>query len=119
MGGDLSAGVKLLWSSGRSVRLLLGTIVAIQVLVPLVALGDPPARFGFQMYSGIGGAMIIAVDGDGDSIELDHEKIVAGGLRPDLPWVERLPEAVCERVPAAAEVTVIQGSEARTVLCKD
>lgn len=113
-----SAGVSMLWNVGGPVRLVIAAIVALQVLVPLIQLGAPPARFGFQMYSGLGGAQIGALDAKGDAVNIDHKKIVAGGLRPDLLWVQRLPEAVCERVPAAAQVVVTQGSEKRTLSCE-
>lgn len=116
-GGDLRAGLNMLWSFGGSLRVVVFSIVAVQLLVPLIALAHPPARFGFQMYSGVGGVAVSVLDGQGDPIEFDHETVVAGEFRPDLFWVERLPEAVCERVPAAAQVTVSQGRETRTVSC--
>lgn len=92
--------------------------VVVQVAVPGIVLvaSEPPSRFGFQMYSGMGSATVEARTSDGRLVELPDD-LLAGMMRPDVPWLSRLPEHVCERVPQAARVTVEQNGERREVTC--
>lgn len=104
-------------SSGIRGRLVMVAIV-LQLVVPAIAFArEPPSRFGFQMYSGVGGAEVEARDAAGRSIEIDLSYLLAGSMRPELDWTVRLPEYVCVNVPAAATVTVRQSSRRRTLTC--
>ncbi|WP_110242019.1 hypothetical protein [Nocardioides gilvus] len=107
-------------SSSAKVRRLpwwVAALVAVQVGVPayLLLVGEQPRRLGFQMYSGVGSANIDAVDGEGESIELPEE--ITQHMRVDVPWLEHLPEQICEVEPRSVSVTVVHGSAERTVTC--
>jgi hypothetical protein len=93
-------------------------VIALQIAVPTVALMlPPPQRFGFQMYSGLGGVAVSVTDDDGVERDLDSPEQFVGKLRPELDWLPTLPEAVCEAVPEAAVVRVEQSGRERTVEC--
>lgn len=93
-------------------------VIAAQVAVPLVASFDvPPTPFGFQMYSALGYVKVDAVDLHGDPVDIDVDGVTADILRPSLDWTEALPEHVCDRLPAAGQVTVEQREWSRTVQC--
>jgi hypothetical protein len=93
-------------------------VVAVQTIVPAVALtGDLPARFGFQMYSGVGGVKVHAVDARGEEISVDLGAEVAEPLRPELDWLAALPERACAAAPSAVRVTVEQSGRHRSVAC--
>lgn len=93
-------------------------VVCLQFAVPMIAfMGDPPARFGFQMYSGLGHVNVRAVDGRGEEINIDLSTEVAGLVRPDLDWLGVLPERVCMAAPSAVTVTVEQSGRQRSVKC--
>ena len=80
-------------------------VIAVQIAVPLIALMlPPPQKFGFQMYSGLGGVTVSVVDDQGDVHELDHFQKIVGKVRPDIDWLPTLPEAVCVAVTDAVEV---------------
>jgi hypothetical protein len=86
--------------------------------VPAVALSNGvPSRFGFQMYSGKGGATVEAVNAHGEVVPVDLGHIVPGVLRPELDWTGVLPEAVCAATPSADRVTVSQPEHQRSVPC--
>lgn len=103
---------------GRPGRWLVAAVIAAQIAVPAVALAtDVPSRFGFQMYSGQGGAVVKAVDARGRAVPVDLDSIVPGLLRPEFDWTGALPEAVCAAVPAASRVTVRQADHERSVRC--
>lgn len=92
-------------------------LVAVQVGVPayMLLVGEQPRRLGFQMYSGLGTASVTALDAQGKAIELPEE--ITDHLRVDLPWVEHLPEQICEVEPRSVSVTVVHRSAERTVTC--
>lgn len=93
-------------------------VIALQIAVPTVALMlPPPQRFGFQMYSGLGGVAVTVVDGEGDEHAFDTPEELVGKLRPELDWLPTLPETVCEAAPEAASVRVEQSGRERTVEC--
>lgn len=93
-------------------------VVCLQFAVPMIAfMGDSPARFGFQMYSGLGGVNVRAIDGRGEEINVDLSTEVAGLVRPDLDWLGVLPERVCMAAPSAVTVTVEQSGRQRSVKC--
>jgi len=65
------------WSARDRIRAVLGVaFVVIQVCICVVQLTRPrPARFGWQMYSGMGGAVqyhVVDADGRDHDIELQH-----------------------------------------------
>ena len=96
----------------------IGAVIALQVAVPLVAfLDEPPTRFGFQMYSGLGSTEVDITARDGRPVPFDHQAALAGLLRPEFDWTQRLPEYVCANVPEAHKVAVRQTSQRRTVIC--
>lgn len=93
-------------------------VIVIQVTVPLVALLlPPPQRFGFQMYSGTGlvTATILHANGE-ESVLTDFDEFV-GKFRGDQDWRYVLPEAICQQVPDAVNVTVEQPAGERSVEC--
>lgn len=93
-------------------------IVAVQIVIPVIALtGELPARFGFQMYSGLGGVRVQAVDGRGEEIGVDLGTEVAQPLRPELDWLAVLPERACKAAPSAVQVTVEQSGRQRSASC--
>ena len=93
-------------------------VIALQVAVPAVALMlPPPQRFGFQMYSGLGGVAVFVVDDEGIERDFAAPEQLVGKLRPELDWLLTLPEAVCEAAPEAASVRVEQSGRERTVEC--
>jgi hypothetical protein len=94
-------------------------VIALQIAVPLVALvgSDPPTRFGFQMYSGLGGVDVQIKDHDGELVPFDLHATLADLVRPELDWTSRLPAYLCTKVPEAATVTVRQGDQESTATC--
>ena len=75
-------------------------VIALQVAVPMAALlRPPPQKFGFQMYSGLGGVTVSVVDGDGDAEKLNDVEQIVGKLRPEIDWLQLLPESVCTAIP--------------------
>lgn len=93
-------------------------VIALQVAVPAIALMlPPPQRFGFQMYSGLGGITVSIVDDEGVETDFDGAEQLVGKLRPELDWLPTLPEAVCAAAPEAATVRVEQSDRERTVEC--
>ncbi len=88
-----------------------------QIVVPTIALlSPPPAKFGFQMYSGIGGVSAQVVHDDGRTEHLDPRPFVAK-YRPDIDWLPALPEAMCSGIPTAVEVLVEQDGRIRSLTC--
>ncbi|RXZ72673.1 hypothetical protein [Agromyces albus] len=93
-------------------------VIAIQVAVPTVALLlPPPQRFGFQMYSGLGGVGVTVIDSEGVESSFEDALQLVGELRPEIDWVATLPETVCDAVPDAVRVRVEQSDRERTVEC--
>lgn len=96
----------------------LAVVIGVQIVVPALALvDDPPARFGFQMYSALGGTSLEAFNASGKLIDVNLDSLVAGSLRPELDWTEVLPERVCGSIPEAVRVTVEQNGVRRDVQC--
>lgn len=93
-------------------------VVLAQFAVPaIVLLLPPPQKFGFQMYSGLGGVAVTVIDADGDRIEpVDIDQLV-GQLRPDIDWLPVLPERLCQKVPGADRVIVEQSARERSIAC--
>lgn len=92
--------------------------IGLQVAVPTVAfLDEHPTRFGFQMFSAQGRIEVEIHDDEGHELDFDPEGMIAGRLRPDLPWASELPQYLCAHVDSAAEVTVTDSSNSRTVTC--
>ena len=109
--------------SKRGNRLGLGgyavaVVIVLQVATPAIALmGTKPARFGFQMYSGLGAVKVTAVNDRAENIPVNPEAEIAGLLRPDVDWTGVLPERICDSYPSAARVTVEQPGRQRTIEC--
>ncbi|WP_139318597.1 hypothetical protein [Kocuria sp. CNJ-770] len=107
----------ILFSSGPC-GYVVGAVIALQVTVPAIALfHEPPARFGFQMYSAQGGAEVTALDQRGVALDIDLGSMVAGSLRPELNWMQALPDRICQQTPEAMQVIVEQDERKSTVLC--
>ena len=94
-------------------------VIALQVAVPFVALvsGPAPTRFGFQMYSGMGGTTVKVFDRDGRALPADWHDYIASLPRPDLDWKTRLPAHLCVHVPDAASVVVRRSGRESLVRC--
>lgn len=92
-------------------------LITAQVGVPtyMLVVGEPPRRLGFQMYSALGTASVTALDAQGEPIQLPDE--ITDHLRVDLPWLEHLPEQICEIEPKSVTVTVVHRTVERTVTC--
>jgi hypothetical protein len=87
----------------------LGAVILLQITVPTVALfGELPARFGFQMYSGYGDGRIEVRDASGAAVAFDAAGVLPHPLRPELDWTQYVPEHLCQTVPGAATIVVLQ-----------
>ena len=100
-------------------RAILLAVVVAQFAVPMIALigSTPPTRFGFQMYSGQGWTKVRIFDDSGDPIPFDQRAHVAGDLRPEIDWTQRLPEHLCGSVARAARVVVERPEGRRELRC--
>jgi hypothetical protein len=94
-------------------------VIVLQFAVPLVAfVGGPlPTRFGFQMYSGLGGTSVEVLDSDGRALPADWHDYVASLPRPDLDWSTRLPAHLCAQLPDAASVVLRRSGRESVVAC--
>ena len=116
--GTTDAPPATLRRGGGIADLAIVLVIALQVAVPAIALMlPPPQRFGFQMYSGLGGIVVTIVDDEGVERAFDDAEALVGKLRPELDWLPTLPEAVCEAAPEATAVRVEQSDRERTVEC--
>jgi hypothetical protein len=98
--------------------LAVALVILVQITVPTVALLlPPPQRFGFQMYSGLGGIGVTVIDGEGAESAFEDAPQLVGDLRPEIDWLPTLPEAVCDAVPDAVQVRVETSDRERTVEC--
>jgi hypothetical protein len=101
---------------------LVAAVVALQYVVPFVALtaSAPPTRFGFQMYSGLGSVSAQQIDGDGRTSDLDLASMTVK-FRPELDWSD-LQERLCAMSPDAKLIKVttydIADPRVRSVTCK-
>ncbi len=93
---------------------IFAAVVAAQVTVPSIAfLLEPPTRFGFQMYSGVGSVPAVSfVTGEGQVTALETPKLIAS-QRAEIDWVHHLPAYVCDRYPRARTV-VLTNTETKT-----
>ncbi|MEF3402631.1 hypothetical protein [Agromyces sp. CCNWLW203] len=107
-------------------RHLLGTIgtaaicavIGLQIAVPLVALFQPPPqKFGFQMYSALGGITAVTVDAGGLEHPVDDFERIVAKNRPEIDWLPSLPEALCEADASAVSVRVEQSGQVRSIEC--
>lgn len=101
---------------------IVAAVIVAQFSVPLVVLTvqQPPARWGWQMYSGLGAVEIVVRDVDGEVLDEQWApKVLPRAMRPELDWSRHLPERICAVVTGAETVTVSQdGREAVTVPCE-
>jgi hypothetical protein len=105
------------WRSCDGAGRAVVAVVALQFLVPLVALAmEPPTRFGFQMYSGYGSVDLSVTDRAGvrRQVGMDH---VAAAYRGEIDWLGRVPAYLCRVEPDAVSATVLQDGRTRTVPC--
>lgn len=93
-------------------------VVALQFLVPLVALTmERPVRFGFQMFSGFGAVRLLVTDQAGVRREVAMEDVTVS-YRAEIDWLQRMPEYLCHIEPDAVSATVEQHGRTRTVSCE-
>jgi hypothetical protein len=86
-------------------------VIAAQLAVPFMALRQPsPTRFGFQMYSGLGGTVARVTTGSGEQAELDVSDYTTFP-RGEIDWLRYLPPHLCRVYPDAAAVEVSQGAD--------
>ena len=107
------------WRDWRS-RVLVA-VIAVQVAVPLVALvgSEPPTRFGFQMYSGLGWPTVEIRDRDGELLSYNWRRAIASLGRPDLDWGSSdLAARLCTTVPGAATVLVRRNDHESVLACE-
>ncbi len=99
-------------------QLLVPVVVAVQILVPTVALFlDPPTRLGFQMYSGLGEIPGIEIKLSNRVVEsVPHEEVLAWP-RAELDWSRYLPRHLCDSRPGTAEVSLVYRETTRTFTC--
>ncbi|WP_153392537.1 hypothetical protein [Ornithinicoccus halotolerans] len=94
----------------------LAGVIALQIAVPAVALTlEPPTRFGWQMYSGYDGELVV-LGADGEALEYDVSALFAKHPRPELDWESRVVEELCRHVEGASSVAVTQGRQDRKVV---
>ncbi|MBA3233141.1 MAG: hypothetical protein H0T17_04205 [Propionibacteriales bacterium] len=110
----LSRGLEWLLSGGGP-GVVVALVVVAQFLVPAIAIRDPPTRFGFQMYSGLGNVTVTVVDPTGGTREIEPSRY-AIDQRAELDWTRRLPEFVCAHLDVVS-VTVAQGDNRRSLTC--
>ena len=95
---------------------LIVAVIAVQALVPALALLNAPHQYGFQMYSGLEWVEVRVTDAAGEEMEVDPVDHVAR-FRGDVIWTQELPESLCQRVTAASAVTVTRHSGSRSISC--
>lgn len=88
---------------------VVGLALAAMVLVPATVLDEPrPARFGWQMYSGLYVAPDIEVeltDGEVERVELED---IAAAVRPWPDYTGAATEFLCQQKPHAESVRFIR-----------
>jgi hypothetical protein len=91
----------------------------VQFAVPTVALvQDPPTRFGFQMYSGYSGSIVV-LDDDGEVLEIDLLEHFTKMPRTELDWHNHVPGWLCTRVERADAIMITQGrNPSKVIPCK-
>lgn len=82
-------------------------VIAAQILVPAaMMLGEPPSRFGWQMYSGLGEIpRITLIDEAGSSNRMPFDD-VASNPRPEIDWGSYIPPHVCQDFDNARAVEI-------------
>lgn len=115
--GQASRGKKS--STRPAVRPLVVGIVVLQLAVPGMTLfQEPPARLGWQMYSGIGELPKINVKTvDGAFREVPFGDIGAT-RRGELSWSKYLPAHICEEFSDAASVDLIYTDAKQSFECE-
>lgn len=100
--------------SRPSVRsLLFWLILGAQLLVPVLQFDETrPARFGWQMFSGVGPPIEFTVelaDGTVETVDIyDH----LARPRPEMDFASSLPPGLCDRIDAAEAIQVEVGGPA-------
>ncbi len=99
--------------------LFCAAFLAVQVAVPAWQLSQPrPARFGWQMYSGIKPQpRMFTITEDGGQREVDLRRHV-GYQRIDLDYVAFLPPHLCQTIPGVQAVRVQIGEKSETRECR-
>lgn len=97
---------------------LVAAVVVLQVLIPTVALvmPDKPSRLGWQMYSGLGEEPVRVTGARGQPVEIPWSEILPKPRRPEIDWINRLPEYLCTILDEPL-ITVTVGHRSRTVSC--
>jgi hypothetical protein len=75
-----------------------------------------PTQYGFQMFSALGWTRVTVRDPNGEVLPV-HAQSHTANFRDDINWVEHLPEALCERLPEAATITVARFRQQREHRC--
>lgn len=110
------------WTTTRRAALAFVAVwLTIQLAVPAAALlTDPPARFSWQMYSGLSEhPSYILVYDDGEEERETHGSLLPW-TRADLPYHEHLPRYLCRTEARLEEVRVVPRHEdvaLRTIRC--
>jgi len=97
----------------------LGACIAAQLAVPAIAaLQPPPARLGWQMYSGVGSVpdLATAVMADGTTHPASLDDIIANP-RPELDWSTYLTRYMCLKYPGAVTVRIETGASREAHAC--
>ncbi len=97
------------WTTARRAALaFIAVWLTVQLAVPAAALlTDPPARFSWQMYSGLSQhPSYVLVFDDGEEQRETHGSLLEW-TRADLPYHERLPRHLCRTQEGLAEVRVV------------
>lgn len=91
--------------------------IALQVSVPagLLLFGDPPNRFGYQMYSAVGGFEVTVVDAQGRAVKIPGNTFAQE--RPEIAWPSHLPQYLCSRLDTAHIVTVTTSTGKQVAEC--
>ena len=93
--------------------------LALQITVPVVQLFRPrPARFAWQMFSGISVPLRVEVKSGTDTRDIDLHEIV-GNWRGDLDAEKHLPPFLCRRFPESTSVLLyyIESDDPREIPC--
>jgi hypothetical protein len=79
---------------------VLVAVVAVQIAVPLIAaFQPPPARLGWQMYSGLGTVPTIVLHATDGTVEVVPSGDYASRSRGEIDWAAYLPTWACDTYP--------------------
>lgn len=93
--------------------------LALQITIPVVQLFRPrPARFAWQMFSGVSVPLRVQVKTGAEVREIDVREVV-GNWRGDLDAEKHLPPFLCRRFPEASSVLLyyLEADEPREFPC--